>query len=152
MDVDSLGHTCKILHTYDQALEVVSLHVRVYDLIFYSLLFLEEYDCETVGELSFSSLLFWVHAEWDDVLLPCPLYRRSTDGIKPPRRRRPFRPICTCQVQSMLPTLAVFLPPSSTLYPSSKHTNSQNTAERYPQRHSQTWNCTCVRTGGVQRI
>jgi len=58
MDVDSLGHTCKILHTYDQALEVVSLHVRVYDLIFYSLLFLEEYDCETVGELSFSSLLF----------------------------------------------------------------------------------------------
>lgn len=50
MDVDSLGLTCKILHTYDHALEMVALHVRIYDLIFFSLQFLEEYDCETVGE------------------------------------------------------------------------------------------------------
>jgi len=50
MDVDSLGLTCKILHTYDHALEMVALHVKIYDLIFFSLQFLEEYDCETVGE------------------------------------------------------------------------------------------------------
>jgi len=50
MDVDGLGHICKILHTYDGALEIVGLQVRIYDLIFHALQFLEEYDCETVGE------------------------------------------------------------------------------------------------------
>jgi mediator of RNA polymerase II transcription subunit 5 len=58
MDVDSLGLTCKILHTYDHALEMVALHVRIYDLIFFSLQFLEEYDCETVGAFQFN-LVFW---------------------------------------------------------------------------------------------
>ncbi|KAF9531998.1 mediator complex subunit Med5-domain-containing protein [Crepidotus variabilis] len=50
MEVDSLGHTCRVLHTFDQALEIVALHERIYDLIFLSLQFLEEYDCETVGD------------------------------------------------------------------------------------------------------
>jgi mediator of RNA polymerase II transcription subunit 5 len=31
-------------------MDLVALHVTVSDLIFYALLFLEEYDCETVGE------------------------------------------------------------------------------------------------------
>jgi mediator of RNA polymerase II transcription subunit 5 len=30
-------------------MEIVALHVRITDLLFYSLQFLEEYDCETVG-------------------------------------------------------------------------------------------------------
>ncbi len=52
------------------------------------------------------------------------------------------------------PMICSFLPLSSTLNlnSSSKHTNSQKTTEQYPQRHLQTWNCTCVRMGGVQRI
>ena len=31
-------------------MEIVALHVRITDLLFSSLQFLEEYDCETVGE------------------------------------------------------------------------------------------------------
>ena len=49
MDVESLGHICKILYTYEHAMEIVALHVRITDLLFSSLQFLEEYDCETVG-------------------------------------------------------------------------------------------------------
>lgn len=30
-------------------MEIVALHVRITDLLFFSLQFLEEYDCETVG-------------------------------------------------------------------------------------------------------
>lgn len=55
MDVDILGPTCKLLHSYDRALEIIALHTRICDLIFYSLLFLEGYDCEIVG----SSILWW---------------------------------------------------------------------------------------------
>ena len=62
MDVDSLGLTCKILHTYDHALEMVALHVRIYDLIFFSLQFLEEYDCETVGAF-LTFFFFWFRLE-----------------------------------------------------------------------------------------
>lgn len=58
MDVDILGPTCRLLHSYDRALEIVALHTRIYDLIFYSLLFLEEYDCEIVGEFSFCFCFF----------------------------------------------------------------------------------------------
>jgi mediator of RNA polymerase II transcription subunit 5 len=58
MDVDILGPTCKLLHTYDHALEIVALHTRICDLIFTSLLFLEEYDCEIVGEF-FLCFLFY---------------------------------------------------------------------------------------------
>ncbi|KAF8807476.1 hypothetical protein BYT27DRAFT_7223294 [Phlegmacium glaucopus] len=58
LDVESLGHICKILHTYEHALEIVALHVRITDLLFYSIQFLEEYDCETVGDpqIAFSHL------------------------------------------------------------------------------------------------
>jgi hypothetical protein len=30
-------------------MEIAALHVRITDLLFFSLQFLEEYDCETVG-------------------------------------------------------------------------------------------------------
>jgi mediator of RNA polymerase II transcription subunit 5 len=49
MEVDSLGHLCKILHTYERGLDIVALHERIKDLLFLALQFLEDYDCETVG-------------------------------------------------------------------------------------------------------
>lgn len=49
MEVDFLGHLCKILHTYERALDIVALHERIKDLLFLALQFLEDYDCETVG-------------------------------------------------------------------------------------------------------
>ncbi|KAF8973994.1 hypothetical protein BDZ97DRAFT_1777866 [Flammula alnicola] len=50
LDVESLGQLCKILHTYEHALDIVALHQPVTDLLFYSIQFLEDYDCETVGD------------------------------------------------------------------------------------------------------
>jgi len=49
MEVDSLGHLCKILHTYEHGLDIVALHEKIKDLLFLALQFLEDYDCETVG-------------------------------------------------------------------------------------------------------
>jgi hypothetical protein len=49
LDVESLSHLCKILYLFDDVLDILALHVRISDLIFHALLFLEEYDCETVG-------------------------------------------------------------------------------------------------------
>ncbi|GLB36220.1 putative mediator complex subunit Med5 [Lyophyllum shimeji] len=49
-DVDSLSHLCKVLYTYDAALDIVALHMKIPDLIFRSLSFLDQYDCETVGD------------------------------------------------------------------------------------------------------
>lgn len=49
-DVDAFGQLCKILHTFENALDIVALHEPLTDLIFYALAFLEDYDCETVGE------------------------------------------------------------------------------------------------------
>lgn len=40
---------CKILSTYDHALEVLSLHVKMRDLLAHALAIVEDYDCETVG-------------------------------------------------------------------------------------------------------
>ncbi|KAK2461858.1 hypothetical protein APHAL10511_006321 [Amanita phalloides] len=49
-DVEALSHLCRILYTYDFALDIVSLHVKISDLVYYALLLLDEYDCETVGD------------------------------------------------------------------------------------------------------
>jgi hypothetical protein len=55
LDVESLSHLCKLLYTVAEGLDIIALHVKVSDLIFYALVFLEDYDCETVGAyLSFS--------------------------------------------------------------------------------------------------
>ncbi|KAJ6604728.1 mediator complex subunit Med5-domain-containing protein [Mycena vulgaris] len=50
MDTETLSHMCRVFYLCDAALDMVSLHSRVSDLIFQALLFLEESDCETVGD------------------------------------------------------------------------------------------------------
>ncbi|KAF5313955.1 hypothetical protein D9611_006864 [Ephemerocybe angulata] len=50
LDVEALSHLCKLMYTHPFALDLLALHVKLSDLVFYSLLFLEEYDCETVGD------------------------------------------------------------------------------------------------------
>lgn len=52
LEVESLGQLCKILHTDEHALDIVALHKPITDLLFYSIQFLEDYDCETVGALN----------------------------------------------------------------------------------------------------
>ncbi|KAF8349998.1 hypothetical protein F5887DRAFT_1059221 [Amanita rubescens] len=49
-DVEALSHLCKILYTYDFALDITALHARISDLVFHALSLLDEYDCETVGD------------------------------------------------------------------------------------------------------
>ncbi|KAJ7706096.1 mediator complex subunit Med5-domain-containing protein [Mycena rosella] len=50
LDTETLSHMCRIFYLCDAALDMISLHSRVSDLIFQALLFLEESDCETVGD------------------------------------------------------------------------------------------------------
>ncbi|EAU93047.2 hypothetical protein CC1G_06767 [Coprinopsis cinerea okayama7 len=49
-DVEPFGRLCQLLYTHRFALDLVSLHVKVSDLVFYALSFLEAYDCESVGD------------------------------------------------------------------------------------------------------
>ena len=60
-DVESLSHLCKVFYTHDVALDIMALHIKISDLIFLALLFLEQYDCETVGKSdnSVTFLLAW---------------------------------------------------------------------------------------------
>ncbi|KAF9453745.1 hypothetical protein P691DRAFT_693777 [Macrolepiota fuliginosa MF-IS2] len=50
LDADDLSHLCKILNTSDHALDILSFHVKLTEVVFRALRFLEEYDCETVGD------------------------------------------------------------------------------------------------------
>lgn len=52
LEVETLGPLCKLLHTYGRVLDIVALHEPIKDLLFYSIQFLEDYDCETVGKFS----------------------------------------------------------------------------------------------------
>jgi len=49
LDTDDLSHLCKILYTSDFALDILALHIKLTELVFRALGFLEEYDCGTVG-------------------------------------------------------------------------------------------------------
>ncbi|THH04163.1 hypothetical protein EW145_g5729 [Phellinidium pouzarii] len=49
-DVEGLGILCKVLNLHDLALDIVSLHVKVTDILAYILAFVEEFDCEFVGD------------------------------------------------------------------------------------------------------
>ncbi|XP_006454397.1 hypothetical protein AGABI2DRAFT_214397 [Agaricus bisporus var. bisporus H97] len=49
LNADDLGHLCRILYTSDYALEILSLHVKLTEVVFHALRFLDEYDCESVG-------------------------------------------------------------------------------------------------------
>lgn len=51
-DAESLSHLAKILYTNQPALDIVSLHTSISDLIAHALVFIEDYDCEVVGTLS----------------------------------------------------------------------------------------------------
>ncbi|KAF5375095.1 hypothetical protein D9758_000207 [Tetrapyrgos nigripes] len=53
LDIDSLSqisHITKLLYSHDRSLDVLTLHLKIPDLISQVLLFLELYDCETVGD------------------------------------------------------------------------------------------------------
>ena len=49
MDAESLGQVCKMLCTHEMALDMLSLHAKITDLVAHALAFIEDYDCETVG-------------------------------------------------------------------------------------------------------
>ena len=48
-DVDTLSHLARILYNNEFALDIVSLHIKISDLVVRALAVLEDYDCETVG-------------------------------------------------------------------------------------------------------
>ncbi|KAJ3550441.1 hypothetical protein NM688_g5076 [Phlebia brevispora] len=50
LDIEALGHLCEILYTHEFAMEILSLHVTLSDLVGQALVILEDYDCETVGK------------------------------------------------------------------------------------------------------
>ncbi|KAH9968968.1 hypothetical protein BC827DRAFT_300252 [Russula dissimulans] len=50
LDVETLGHISRILSANEAALDLVSLHVEVSALVSCALGFVEEYDCEAVGD------------------------------------------------------------------------------------------------------
>ncbi|KAL0951090.1 hypothetical protein HGRIS_007828 [Hohenbuehelia grisea] len=49
-DVDSMSHFCKVLQLHDSALDIVSFHCQITELVFYGLSFVDSYDVETVGD------------------------------------------------------------------------------------------------------
>ncbi|KAI0094740.1 mediator complex subunit Med5-domain-containing protein [Irpex rosettiformis] len=50
LDLETLGHVCKILYTHEHALEIVSLYVRLSELMASALTIIQDYDCESVGD------------------------------------------------------------------------------------------------------
>lgn len=48
-EIESLSQLCKALYTHDQALDVISLHVPITDLV-YAMTSLERLDLETLGD------------------------------------------------------------------------------------------------------
>ena len=48
-DVESLSHLCRLLYTYEAVLDILAIHVKICDIVFCALHFLEQYDYETVG-------------------------------------------------------------------------------------------------------
>ncbi|KAI6162252.1 mediator complex subunit Med5-domain-containing protein [Pisolithus thermaeus] len=49
-DLEILSHLMKILYTYDFALDILSLHLKISDVLFDAIHLLTDYDCETVGD------------------------------------------------------------------------------------------------------
>ncbi|TCD61756.1 mediator complex subunit [Steccherinum ochraceum] len=50
LDIDALGHLCKILCTVESALDILTLHHDLVELLAMALRLVEDYDCETVGD------------------------------------------------------------------------------------------------------
>ncbi|KAI0375369.1 hypothetical protein BV20DRAFT_265653 [Pilatotrama ljubarskyi] len=50
VDTETLSLVCKMLCTHEMALDLLSLHTKITDLVAHALAFVEDYDCETVGD------------------------------------------------------------------------------------------------------
>ncbi|KAI1793915.1 mediator complex subunit Med5-domain-containing protein [Ganoderma leucocontextum] len=50
LDAESLGLVCKVLSKHEMALDMLSLHAKISDLVAHALAFIEDYECETVGD------------------------------------------------------------------------------------------------------
>ncbi|KAH8102457.1 hypothetical protein BXZ70DRAFT_986358 [Cristinia sonorae] len=50
LDIDQLGYICKILYLVEPALDILSLHVELEEMLAMGLGLVEDYDCETVGD------------------------------------------------------------------------------------------------------
>ncbi|KAJ4486235.1 hypothetical protein J3R30DRAFT_3655453 [Lentinula aciculospora] len=49
LDIEAMSHICRLLY-HDQALDALSLHIKISELVAYALQFFELYTCETVGD------------------------------------------------------------------------------------------------------
>ncbi|KAI0778549.1 mediator complex subunit Med5-domain-containing protein [Trametes elegans] len=49
-DTETLSLVCKMLCKHEMALDMLSLHAKMTDLVAHALAFVEDYDCETVGD------------------------------------------------------------------------------------------------------
>lgn len=80
-----------MLYSNDRLLDLLALHIKISDLLYYALHFLDLYDCETVGALR--------------IIPRRPEYgltrsfRRSPDSRYPPWRCRTLRAIYDDQIQ-----------------------------------------------------
>lgn len=61
-----------MLYTHEHALQILSLHVKIPELVAHGLAIVEDYDCETVG--------MYLLAQLSCERRSCLVYRRSTDG------------------------------------------------------------------------
>ncbi|KAI0660442.1 mediator complex subunit Med5-domain-containing protein [Cubamyces menziesii] len=50
VDTENLSLVCKMLCKHEMALDMLSLHAKITDLVAHALAFVEDYDCETVGD------------------------------------------------------------------------------------------------------
>ncbi|KZT30460.1 hypothetical protein NEOLEDRAFT_1126012 [Neolentinus lepideus HHB14362 ss-1] len=50
LETEGLSHLCKVLYTHPIALDLVSLHCKMSDMVAHALVLFEDYDCETVGD------------------------------------------------------------------------------------------------------
>ncbi|KAL1951638.1 hypothetical protein VTO73DRAFT_787 [Trametes versicolor] len=50
VDTETLSLVCKMLCQHEMALDMLSLHTKISDLVAHALAFVEDYDCETVGD------------------------------------------------------------------------------------------------------
>ncbi|KAH9847349.1 mediator complex subunit Med5-domain-containing protein [Lenzites betulinus] len=50
VDTETLSLVCKMLCQHEMALDMLSLHAKISDLVAHALAFVEDYDCETVGD------------------------------------------------------------------------------------------------------
>lgn len=55
--MEGLGNLCRALNLCEPALDVISLHMKITDILAHVLAFVDEFDCESVGAFSNFSVL-----------------------------------------------------------------------------------------------